>query len=138
MRTITRRVLPGFGLTLGLSVTYLSLLVLIPLTACVVKSLDLTLEEFMRAAWSPRARAAYWLTFECALIAALINIVLGLVVSWTLVRYKFPFKTLIDALVDVPLALPTAVTGLVYASLYVKGGWLGQFLTPLGIEVAYT
>ena len=138
MKTITRRVLPGFGLSLGISVTYLSLLVLIPLAACVVKSLDLSWEEFTRAAWSPRARAAYWLTFECAFIAAVINLALGLVVAWSLVRYRFPLKTLIDALVDVPLALPTAVTGLVYASLYVKDGWLGQFLTPMGVEVAYT
>mgnify|MGYP006274811451 CR=1 FL=1 len=138
MKTITRRVLPGFGLSLGYTVTYLSLLVLIPLAACILRATDLTLEEFVRAAWSPRARAAYWLTFECAFWAAAINLVLGLVVAWTLVRYRFPLKTLIDALVDVPLALPTAVTGLVYANLYVKDGWLGQFLNPIGVEVAYT
>jgi len=138
MKTITRRVLPGFGLSLGYTVTYLSLLVLIPLAACILRATNLTLEEFGRAAWSPRARAAYWLTFECAFWAAAINLVLGLVVAWTLVRYRFPLKTLIDALVDVPLALPTAVTGLVYANLYVSDGWLGQFLSPLGLEVAYT
>lgn len=133
-----RRVLPGFGLTLGYSVAYLSLLVLIPLAACILRSMNLTLDEFLAAAWSPRARAAYWVTFECALVAALINVALGLVVAWSLVRYKFPLKTLIDALVDVPLALPTAVTGLVYANLYVEDGWLGRFLVPLGIEVANT
>lgn len=138
MRTITRRVLPGFGLSLGYTVTYLSLLVLIPLAACILRATNLTLEEFVGAAWSPRARAAYWLTFECAFWAAVINLVLGMVVAWTLVRYRFPLKTLFDALVDVPLALPTAVTGLVYANLYVKDGWLGQFLSPLGLEVAYT
>jgi len=138
MRTITRRVLPGFGLSLGYTVTYLSLLVLIPLAACILRATNLTLEEFVGAAWSPRARAAYWLTFECAFWAAVINLVLGMVVAWTLVRYRFPLKTLIDALVDVPLALPTAVTGLVYANLYVRDGWLGQFLSPLGLEVAYT
>ncbi len=138
MRTITRRVLPGFGLSLGYTVTYLSLLVLIPLAACILRATNLTLEEFVGAAWSPRARAAYWLTFECAFWAAVINLVLGMVVAWTLVRYQFPLKTLFDALVDVPLALPTAVTGLVYANLYVKDGWLGQFLSPLGLEVAYT
>lgn len=139
MSTVTpRRVLPGFGLTLGYSVAYLSLLVLIPLAACILRSMNLTLEEFLAAAWSPRARAAYWVTFECALVAALINVALGLVVAWSLVRYTFPCKTLIDALVDVPLALPTAVTGLVYANLYVEDGWLGRFLMPLGIEVANT
>ena len=138
MRTITRRVLPGFGLSLGYTVTCLSLLVLIPLAACILRATNLTLEEFVGAAWSPRARAAYWLTFECAFWAAVINLVLGMVVAWTLVRYRFPLKTLFDALVDVPLALPTAVTGLVYANLYVKDGWLGQFLSPLGLEVAYT
>lgn len=133
-----RRVLPGFGLTLGYSVAYLSLLVLVPLAACILRSMNLTLDEFLAAAWSPRARAAYWVTFECALVAAVINVALGLVVAWSLVRYTFPLKTLMDALVDVPLALPTAVTGLVYANLYVEDGWLGRYLVPLGIEVANT
>ena len=138
MSRIARRVLPGFRLSLGYTVFYLSLLVLIPLVACFLKAAELSWAEFLQAAWSARARSAYWLTFECALVAALVNLVLGLVVAWALVRYQFPFKTMIDALVDVPLALPTAVTGLVYASLYVQDGWLGQFLVPLGLEAAYT
>ena len=124
MKTITRRVLPGFGLSLGISVTYLSLLVLIPLAACVVKSLDLSWEEFTRAAWSPRARAAYWLTFECAFIAAVINLALGLVVAWSLVRYRFPLKTLIDALVDVPLAQPAVFH--IQAGIHQPGHGSGQ------------
>src|SRR5262249_44292360 len=88
--------------------------------------------------WTERTRAAYWTTFTCSLEAAGVNVVLGLVVAWTLVRYDFPLKRLVDALVDLPFALPTAVAGLVYATLYVKNGWLGQFLVPLGIEGAYT
>lgn len=138
MSSASRRVLPGFGLGLGYTVLYLSLLVLIPLAACLVKAADLSLAEFWAAVWTPRAVAAYRLTFTVSLISALINVVLGLVVAWTLVRYEFPGKRLVDALVDVPFALPTAVAGLVYASLYVKDGWLGQFLVPVGFEAAYT
>src|SRR4051812_22473261 len=134
----SRPSLPGFSLGLGYPVASLSLLVLIPLAACLVKAAGLGPEEFAAAAWTPRARAAYALTFGAALTAAAVNVVLGLIVAWTLVRYDFPFRRLVDALVDVPLALPTAVAGLVYASLYVENGWLGQFLVPLGIEAAYT
>ncbi|QJX00354.1 sulfate ABC transporter permease subunit CysT [Frigoriglobus tundricola] len=135
---VSRRALPGFGLGLGYAVVYLGLLVLIPLAACLVKAASLGPEEFLAAAWTPRARAAYALTFGVALIAALVNVVLGTIVGWTLVRYEFPGRRLLDALVDVPLALPTAVAGLVYASLYVKTGWLGQFLEPIGIRAAYS
>jgi sulfate transport system permease protein len=103
-----------------------------------VKAASLGPADFLAAAWTPRAQAAYALTFSVALIAALVNVVLGTVVGWTLVRYQFPGKRLVDALVDVPLALPTAVAGLVYASLYVKTGWLGQYLEPLGIQAAYS
>jgi sulfate ABC transporter permease protein CysW/sulfate ABC transporter permease protein CysT len=117
---------------------YLSLLVLIPLAACLVKAADLSLAEFWAAVWTPRAQAAYRLTFTVSLVSALINVALGLAVAWTLVRYEFPGKRFVDALVDVPFALPTAVAGLVYASLYVKDGWLGQFLMPVGFEAAYT
>jgi sulfate transport system permease protein len=138
MNTASRRVLPGFGLGLGYTMLYLSLLVLIPLAAAAVKAADLSLAEFWAAVWHPRAVAAYTLTFTASLTAAAINLVLGVVVAWTLVRYEFPFKRLVDALVDVPFALPTAVAGLVYASLYVQDGWLGQFLVPLGFEAAYT
>lgn len=133
-----RRALPGFGIGLGYTLLYLSLMVLIPLAACFFKAANLTWDDFWAAVWTPRAQAAYALTFTTSLIAAVINVVLGVVVAWTLVRYDFPMKRLIDALVDVPFALPTAVAGLVYASLYVKDGWLGQFLVPVGIEAAYT
>ncbi len=138
MSTANRRVLPGFGLGLGYTMLYLSILVLLPLAACLVKAAELTAGEFWAAVWTPRAVAAYQLTFTVSLVAALINVVLGLIVAWTLVRYEFFGKRLVDALVDVPFALPTAVAGLVYASLYVKDGWLGQFLVPLGFEAAYT
>lgn len=135
---VSRRALPGFGIGLSYAVAYLTLLVLIPLAACLAKAASLGFDEFVAAAWTPRARAAYALTFGVALIAALVNVVLGSIVGWTLVRYEFPGKRLVDALVDVPLALPTAVVGLVYASLYVKTGWIGQFLEPLGIQAAYS
>lgn len=132
------RVLPGFGLGLGTSLLYLSLLVLLPLAACVLKASELNFDEFRAAVWNDRAVAAYQLTFGASLQAALINVPLGLIVAWTLVRYEFPGKRIIDALVDVPFALPTAVAGLVYGSLYVKTGWLGQFLVPLGFEGAFS
>lgn len=142
MSAVSRRALPGFRLGLGYTTFYLSVLVLIPLAACVLKAASLGPSEFLAAAWNDRAVAAYKLTFGVALVAAAANTVLGLIVAWTLVRYDFPFKRLIDALVDVPLALPTAVAGLVYASLFVSNdavqGWYGRFLVPLGIEVAYT
>jgi sulfate transport system permease protein len=136
--TANRQALPGFSLSLGYAVTYLSLLVLVPLAACAWKAAELSPAEFRAAVWTERARAAYALTFGAALAAAAVNVVIGTMVAWTLVRYEFPFKRLVDALVDVPLALPTAVAGLVYASLYVKDGWLGQFLVPVGIEGAYS
>src|SRR5207248_3018605 len=116
MSGVSRRTLPGFSLGLGYTVVYLSLLVLIPLAACFVKAAGLGPEEFAAAAWTPRARAAYALTFGAALTAAAVNVGLGLVVAWTLVRYDFPLRRLVDALVDVPLALPTAVAGVALAS----------------------
>ncbi|HEV3440860.1 MAG TPA: sulfate ABC transporter permease subunit CysT [Gemmata sp.] len=135
---VNQRVLPGFGISLGYAIIYLSLLVLIPLVACLVKAASLSPSEFLAAAWTPRAQAAYALTFSVSFIAATINVVLGTIVAWTLVRYRFPGRRIVDALVDIPLALPTAVAGLVYASLYVPQGWLGQFFAPLGIQVAYS
>jgi sulfate/thiosulfate transport system permease protein len=138
MAAVNRRVLPGFSLSLGYSVFYLSALVLIPLGACFLKASSLSLSEFWAVVWTERARAAYLTTFTCALEAAAVNVAIGLIVAWTLVRYDFPLKRVVDALVDLPFALPTAVAGLVYATLYVKNGWLGQFLVPLGIEGAYT
>jgi sulfate transport system permease protein len=138
MAAVNRRVLPGFSLSLGYSVFYLSVLVLIPLGACFLKASSLSWSEFWAVVWTERARAAYLTTFTCAAEAAAVNVAIGLIVAWTLVRYDFPLKRLVDALVDLPFALPTAVAGLVYATLYVKNGWIGQFLVPLGIEGAYT
>ena len=130
--------LPGLSLSLGYSVTYLSLLVLIPLSACFIKAASLSPAEFWNIVWSERTRAAYSLTFTTAFLAAIINAVIGFLVAWVLVRYEFPFKRFVDAMIDLPLALPTAVAGLVYSSLYVESGWLGQYLVPLGINAAYT
>jgi sulfate/thiosulfate transport system permease protein len=138
MANVNRRVLPGFSLTLGYTIFYLSLLVLLPLLACFMKAGSLSLDEFWGAIWTERSRAAYSLTFGAAFIAALINLMLGGIIAWVLVRYDFPGKRLVDSLVDLPLALPTAVGGLVYASLYVQNGWLGQYFVPYGIKVAYT
>src|SRR5688572_12290539 len=138
MGNVNRRVLPGFSLTLGYTVFYLSVLVLLPIAAVFLRSSTLSWEEFSRAVWSERARAAYTLTFGASFIAAVVNLFLGSLIAWVLVRYQFPGKRLIDSLVDLPLALPTAVGGLVYASLYVPNGWLGQYLVPMGINVAYT
>lgn len=133
-----RKVLPGFSLTLGYTVFYLSFLVILPVAACFLKAGTLSFDEFWRAVWTDRARAAYLLTFGAAAIAAVVNLVIGLVISWVLVRYSFPGKKFIDSLVDLPLALPTAVAGLVYSSLYVESGWLGQYLVPIGIDGAYS
>jgi sulfate/thiosulfate transport system permease protein len=138
MANVNRRVLPGFALSLGYTTFYLGLLVLLPITAVFVKASSLSLHDFWAAVWTERARAAYVLTFGAALIAAVITLVLGTVVAWVLVRYEFPGRRLLDSLIDLPLALPTAVAGLVYASLYVQKGWLGRYLVPLGIQGAYT
>src|SRR6516164_9226288 len=137
MTTLNRRVLPGFSLSLGYSVFYLGLLVLIPLAACFLKATSLSASQFWDAVWNERTRAAYVLTFGASLVAAGANAVLGLLVAWVLVRYPFPLKRLFDALVDLPFALPTAVAGLVYSSLYVPNGWMGR-LHPLGIDAAYS
>lgn len=135
---MSRRVLPGFGVSLSVTLIYLTLLLLVPLGACLAKALSLTADQFWAAVWTPRAQAAYLFTFGASLLAAGASVVLGLLVAWVLVRYEFPFKRLLDSLIDLPFALPTAVAGLVYSSLYVKQGWLGQFLVPLGIEASYT
>jgi sulfate transport system permease protein len=138
MAISTRRVLPGFSLSLGYTVFYLSILVILPIAAVFLKTATLSFEEFLAAVWTERARAAYFLTFGAAFIAALANLVLGLLLAWVLVRYSFPGRKLVDSLVDLPLALPTAVGGLVYSALYVENGWLGQYLVPLGIHGAYS
>jgi sulfate/thiosulfate transport system permease protein len=133
-----RSALPGFGLSLGYALTYLSLLVMLPLAACLAKAASLTPAKFFEAVWTERARAAYALTFGVSLASAVINVALGLLVAWVLARYEFPLKRLFDALVDLPFALPTAVAGLVYSNLYADGGWLGRLLVPLGIHMAYS
>ncbi len=133
----TRKVLPGFNLTLGYTLVYLGLVVLIPFAALTLKSLTLTGEQFWAAVSSPRVLAAYRLTFGASLIAALTNAVAGLLVAWVLVRYKFPGKRLVDALVDLPFALPTAVAGISLTALLAGNGWVGQYLEPLGIQLAF-
>jgi sulfate/thiosulfate transport system permease protein len=138
MASKRRSVLPGFGLALGWTVFYLCLIVLIPLSTLFIKSASLTWAQFWSAALSPRALASYRLSFGASLIAALINGVFGLVVAWILVRYRFPFRRLVDGLVDLPFALPTAVAGIVLTTLYSPNGWLGSPLQKAGIKVDYT
>ncbi|HYS65880.1 MAG TPA: sulfate ABC transporter permease subunit CysT [Paraburkholderia sp.] len=141
MTTLTFRkpsALPGFGLTLGITVAYLSLVVLIPLAATFLKTATLDWAQFVRAVSSPRVLASYRLTFFSALGGALINAVFGFLVAWVLVRYTFPFKRIVDAVVDLPFALPTSVAGISLAAVYAGNGWIGQFLEPLGIKIAFT
>ncbi|MPW43260.1 sulfate ABC transporter permease subunit CysT [Acinetobacter guerrae] len=132
------RVLPGFGLSLGFTLAYLSLIVLIPLSAVFIKSIGVGWDGLWEILSSERILKSLQLSFGTALIAALINVVFGSLLAWCLVRYTFPGKRLMDALVDLPFALPTAVAGIALTSLYAPTGWIGQYLTPLGIQVAYT
>lgn len=131
-------VLPGFGLTLGLSLSYLSLIVLLPLAALILHSAGMGWRSFVDAAFTPRAVSAYTLSFGCALIAAAVNALFGVIVAWVLVRYSFPGKRLIDAVVDLPFALPTAVAGIALATIYARNGWVGGPLSLFGISVAFT
>ncbi len=135
---LNRRVLPGYGLSLGYTVFYLSLLVAIPIAAGLAKAASLPLATFWAAVSTDRAIAAYELTVGASLASALVNVVLGFVVAWVLTRYRFPLRGLLDSLIDLPFALPTAVAGLVYSSLYAPNGWLGRWLVPLGIKGAYS
>ncbi len=130
--------IPGFGLTFGFTILYLSLIVLIPLSAVFVKSASGGWSTFAQAAFSARALAAYRLSFGASLAAAVINAVFGLLVAWVLVRYRFPGRRLISAVVDLPFALPTAVAGIALTALYAANGWIGSILEPLGIKVAFT
>jgi len=132
------RVLPGFGLTMGVTLCYLSAIVLIPFAALVVRTLELSWGDFWRLATTDRALAAYRLTFGASLVAAVANAVFGTLLAWVLVRYDFPGRRFIDAMVDFPFALPTAVAGLTLANLFAANGWLGQYLVPLGIKGAFT
>jgi sulfate transport system permease protein len=133
-----KNVLPGFNLTLGYTLLYLSLVVLIPLSAAFIKTTELSFNEFWSVVTAPRVLASYKLTFGASLIGALINAVFGLLTAWVLVRYTFPGKKIIDALVDLPFALPTAVAGIALTAVYAGNGWLGSLLEPHGIKVAFT
>jgi sulfate transport system permease protein len=132
-----RRVLPGFGISLGYTLTYLGLIVLLPLAALAWKASTLDLGGWLQLLSAPRTLAALKLSFGGALLAALFNAAAGLLVTWVLVRYRFPGRRLFDALVDLPFALPTAVAGIALTSIYAPNGWLGQYLVPLGIKIAY-
>jgi len=132
-----KRVLPGFNITLGFTLIYLSLIVLIPLSALAFKTFTLTWDQFMQATTSPRVLASYRLTFGASLLAATVNVVFGLLVAWVLVRYEFFGKKFIDALVDLPFALPTAVAGISLTALLASNGWIGQLLEPFGIQLAF-
>ena len=134
----SRRVLPGFNLTLGYTLFYLSVIVLIPLTALIFKTLSLTWDQFMGAVTAPRVMASYRLTFGASLIAACVNAVFGLLIAWVLVRYTFPAKKIVDALVDLPFALPTAVAGIALTALLAGNGWVGQYFEPWGIKLAFS
>jgi sulfate transport system permease protein len=131
-------VLPGFGLTLGFAIFYLSLLVLIPLSGLFMKTSTLSWDQFCNVVTDPRAIASYRLTFGASLAGALINGLFGSIIAWVLVRYQFPGRPLIDALVDLPFALPTAVAGITLTAVYSSNGWIGSYLEPLGIKVAFT
>jgi sulfate/thiosulfate transport system permease protein len=133
-----RSVLPGFGLTMGFTLLYLSLLVLIPLAGLVFKSATISWEQFYAAVTDARVVASYKLTFGASLAAASVNAVFGFIVAWVLVRYPFPGRNLVDAMVDLPFAMPTAVSGIALTAIYAPNGWIGRWLDPHGIKVAYT
>jgi len=137
MASKRNNVLPGFNLTLGVTLAYLGIVVLIPLSTIFLKTFTLTWAEFWHAVMSPRTLAAYRLSFGASLAGALINSVFGFVVAWTLVRYEFPFKKLIDVMIDLPFALPTSVAGITLTAIYAQNGWLGRWLEPHGIKVAF-
>lgn len=138
MRLKQPSVLPGFNLAFGYTIFYLCLIVLLPLSALIFKTATLTLAQFWDVVTSPRVLASYRLTFGASLIAAVINLFAGLLVAWVLVRYQFFGKRVIDAIVDLPFALPTAVAGIALTALYAPNGWIGSQLAPLGIKVAFT
>jgi sulfate transport system permease protein len=134
---VNKRVLPGFGLSLGFTLAYLSLIVLIPLSAVFIKTATMTWPEFWQAVASPRVVASYKLTFGASLLAAAINAVFGLLLAWSLTRYTFPGRKIVDALIDLPFALPTAVAGIALTAIYAKNGWIGSLLEPFGIQIAF-
>lgn len=132
-----KSIIPGFGLTMGFTLAWLSLIVLIPLSTVFIRAAGMGLEEFLEVGFSPRAIAAYQVSFGTAFAAALVNAVFGMIVAWVIVRHEFPGKRIFDALIDLPFALPTAVAGIALTAIYAGNGWIGQFLEPLGIRVAY-
>jgi sulfate/thiosulfate transport system permease protein len=134
----SRSILPGFGLSLGFTLAYLGLIVLVPLSAAFLRTAGMSWHDFVAAVASPRVIAAYKLSFGASLAAGFVNMVFGLIVAWVLVRYSFPGKRILDALVDLPFALPTAVAGIALTTLYSPNGWVGHWLAPLGIKVAFT
>lgn len=138
MATKTHRVLPGFGLALGYTLVYLSILILLPLGGMVLKASELGFGQIIDIALGERSLAAFRVTFGASLLAAAVNAFFGLIVAWILVRYSFPGKRFVDALVDLPFALPTAVAGITLATLYAGNGWLGKYIEPLGFKIAYT
>jgi sulfate transport system permease protein len=131
-------ILPGFGLTLGYTTFFLSAIVLVPLAALIMKTATMGWHDFVRTVLDHRALASYRLSFGASMLAATLNSVFGFIIAWTLVRYEFPGRKLIDALIDMPFALPTAVSGIALTAVFAENGWIGQYLAPLGIKVAYT
>ena len=131
-------VLPGFGLTLGFTTFFLSAIVLLPLAALVLAAASMTWSDFVHVVLSPRALGSYRLSFGASFLAAAINLVFGFIIAWTLVRYEFPGRRLIDALIDMPFALPTAVSGIALTTVFAQNGWIGRYLEPWGVKVAYT
>jgi sulfate transport system permease protein len=138
MRNRSQSVLPGFGVSLGITCTYLSLMVLLPLATVFARSAELTGDQFWNTVTDPRVVASYRVTLSASFVAAAINTVFGLLVAWVLVRYRFPGRRLVDAMVDLPFALPTAVAGIALTTLYTPSGWVGAYLEPFGIKVSYT
>ena len=135
MRSKSQSVLPGFGVSLGITCTYLSLMVLLPLATVFARSAELTGQQFWHTVTDPRVVASYRVTLSASFVAAALNTVFGLLVAWVLVRYRFPGRRLVDAMVDLPFALPTAVAGIALTTLYAPNGWVGSYLEPLGIKV---
>jgi len=135
---VSPSVLPGFGLTLGFAGLFLTIIVLIPMAALIMRAGSLPLDEFWRIATEPRALASYRLTFGASFLAACVNAVFGFIIAWTLVRYEFPGRRLVDAIIDLPFALPTAVSGIALATVFTPNGWLGRHLEEIGVQVAYT
>jgi sulfate transport system permease protein len=137
-KTKSRSILPGFGMSLGFTIFYLSIIVLIPLAGVFIKTSGLSWEQFWHTVTNARVVASYRISFVTAFAAAIVNLVFGLIIAWVLVRYRFPGKKLVDSLVDLPFALPTAVAGIALTAIYAPNGWIGSRLEPLGIKIAFT